>query len=145
MNSSELSKKGVQYGCQKHNYCTKDFCQNGGKCIDIEDRKYCRCQNGYHGDKCEYQNEAHFFNGSLLHFDGTGEINELSMWITSTVDYGLIAYTVCFLRILLHWQNAKQYVHVFIKKKMFEDTTVVIRRRKSKDGQHKRKRTNNYL
>ena len=39
------------------NYCAKNLCQNGGKCVDQKNGFACDCVDGYEGDRCQIQTD----------------------------------------------------------------------------------------
>ncbi|XP_050414381.1 fibropellin-1 [Patella vulgata] len=81
-------------GCTNHEACSATMCLNGGTCVDVWTRKYCKCRPGYSGENCQFQNMAHFTPSSMLHFSGGSEVLEISFWMSTRNDSGIILYTM---------------------------------------------------
>ncbi|XP_033725137.1 neurogenic locus notch homolog protein 1-like [Pecten maximus] len=94
--SSNLSSALPLAGCTQHDYCSPDYCQNGGICHDAWSRRYCDCPVGFDHSLCQHQSEAHFVPASMLHFAGIQEITQMSLWVSAVSPSGIIAYTLGF-------------------------------------------------
>ena len=81
-------------GCDVHEPCKADYCQNGGICVDLWTEKICKCPVGFTGDRCQNQDIAEFTKENFLHFASQQEINDIEFKISIREPSGLVWYTV---------------------------------------------------
>jgi len=81
-------------GCDIHEPCKVDYCQNDGRCVDLWTEKICECPIGFTGNHCQNQDIAEFTAKSFLHFAGQQEISDIQFKISIQEPSGLLLYTV---------------------------------------------------
>ena len=81
-------------GCDKHVQCHSTYCSDHGNCIDLWTQNLCNCHPGFVGERCSWQTMSHFGGHSFLHFAGQADITDISLWISTTGESGIILYTV---------------------------------------------------
>ena len=94
MTSGDTNVSFPKPGCTPHVRCESSRCSNHGNCVDLWTRNECNCQPGFVGPQCSRQTMAHFSGPSFLQFGGQADITDISLWISTTKESGIILYTV---------------------------------------------------
>ena len=81
-------------GCDEHDQCRPTYCSNHGNCIDLWTQNRCDCRPGFVGEQCSWQTMSHFSGHSFMHFEGQADVTDISLWISTTGESGIILYTV---------------------------------------------------
>jgi collagen type VI alpha len=73
----DLADPIVQSGCNDHNECSPNPCQNGATCVDGNNRYTCLCPVPYTGFDCQKQCSRHYDVVFVLDLSGSvGDANE---------------------------------------------------------------------